>query len=147
MKALNGRTLFVAILLALCCLPARAQDAAGDWIGELNGGFKVRIHIARENSAYTGYLTNPSGNQTVLDTVTSDASHLHFAVTKQNLSYDGVWNAQQLLWTGNLTFQQVYPLTLRRATAAELAPRVHKRPQEAAIAAGGLPYVQKGVFF
>ena len=147
MKSLNGLKLFGAMLLMLICLPARAQDAAGDWIGELNGGFKIRLHIVRENSAYTGYLTNPSGNETVLDTVTSDVSHLHFAVTKQNLSYDGAWDAQQSAWTGNLTFQQVYPLTLRRATAAELAPRVHKRPQESAIAAGGLPYVQRDVVF
>lgn len=147
MKSINGMTLFVAMLLALFCLPADAQEAAGDWVGQLNGGFKVRIHIAKVDSAYSGYLTNPSGNQTDLDTVACDGSHLHFAVTKLNLSYDGAWDAQQAAWTGNLTFQQVYPLILKRAAAADLAPAVHKRPQEAAIAAGPLPYLQKEVVF
>ena len=48
---------------------------------------------------------------------------------------------------GNLTFQQVYPLILKQATAADMAPAVHNRPQEAAIAAGRLPYLQKDVVF
>jgi len=135
------------VLVVLFCLPVHAQDAAGDWVGQLNGGFKVRIHIARAASGFTGYLTNPSGNQTNLDEVVSDGSHLHFIVTKLNLSYDGAWSAEQEAWTGNLTFQQVYPLRLTRATTADLAPTVHKRPQEAKIAAGPLPYRQKEVVF
>jgi pimeloyl-ACP methyl ester carboxylesterase len=98
-------------------------------------------------SGYTGYLTNPSGNQTDLDQVESDDLHLRFAVTKLNLTYDGQWNAQAGAWTGNLTFQQVYPLSLRRATSSDLAPAVHKRPQEAAIAAGPSPNEQKDVQF
>ena len=47
----------------------------------------------------------------------------------------------------NLTFQQVYPLVLKRATAEDLAPAVHKRPQEDAIHAGPAPYVQREVLF
>ena len=147
MKPVSRLTLLPAMLLVLFCLPAYAQDAAGDWVGQLNGGFKVRIHIARANSAYTGYLTNPSGNQTGLDSVESDGSRLHFGVTRLALSYDGTWDAEQSEWTGNLTFQQVYPLRLKRATAAEMAPAVHRRPQEAAIAADLLPYLQKDVIF
>lgn len=113
----------------------------------MNGGFKVRIHVERVSSGFTGKLTNPSGNETVLDQVTSDGAHLHFAVTKLNLSYDGVWDEQEKVWKGNLTFQQVYPLILRRATAKDLAPAVHKRPQEDAINAGPAPYVQREVRF
>lgn len=147
MKSSNGLSHYVAMLLVLFGVPARAQDVAGDWIGQLNGGFKVRIHIAKADSAYSGYLTNPSGNQTDLDVITADASHFHFAVTKLSLSYDGTWDTQQAAWTGNFTLNQVYPLTLKRATAADLAPAVHKRPQEAVIAAGNLPYLQKDVVF
>jgi pimeloyl-ACP methyl ester carboxylesterase len=147
MKTMNGLSCFAAMLLLMFRIPACAQDAAGDWVGQLNGGFKVRIHIAKVNSAYTGYLTNPSGNRTDLDEVVSDSSHLHFAVTKLNLSYDGTWDAQQMAWAGNLNFQQVYALTLKRATAADLSPAVHKRPQEAAIAVGPSPYRQKDVAF
>src|SRR5581483_6610124 len=135
----------VGVACLLFVIPACAEQAAGDWIGQLNGGFKVRIHIGQSGSGYSGYLTNPSGNQTDLDQVTSDGSHLHFAVNKLNLSYDGAWDAGQSEWDGKLTFQQVYALSLKRASAADLAPAVHKRPQEAAILAGPLPYTEQDV--
>ena len=121
------------------------QSATG--LGSLNSGFNVRIHIDKAASGYSGYLTNPSGNKTDLDEVASDGSHLHFAVTKLNLSYDGAWDAHAKVWTGNLTLLQLYSLSLRRATAAELAPVIHKRPQEEAIAAARLPYENKNVQF
>ncbi|MGB6483340.1 MAG: alpha/beta fold hydrolase [Candidatus Acidiferrales bacterium] len=124
-----------------------AQSLPGDWIGQMNGGFKVRIHFEATGSGFSGKLINPSGNETVLDQITSDGTHLHFAVTKLNLSYDGVWNDRDNVWDGNLTFQQVYPLTLRRATAEDMGPAVHKRPQEDAIDAGPAPYVRQDVHF
>jgi pimeloyl-ACP methyl ester carboxylesterase len=128
-------------------VPALTQQVAGDWVGQLNGGFKVRIHVEKDATGYTGHLTNPSGNETGFDQVTSDGTHLHFAVNKLNLSYDGVWNEKDQVWEGSLTFQQVYPLTLKRATAADLAPRDHKRPQEAAINANPRPYVERDIRF
>jgi uncharacterized protein len=127
--------------------PAFTQEVAGDWIGQMNGGFKVRIHIEKAATGYSGHLTNPSGNETEFDQVTSDGLHLHFAVTKLDLSYEGVWDDKEKVWTGNLTFQQVYPLTLKRVSAEDLAPLVHKRPQEDAIKAEPLPYVQRDVRF
>ena len=63
------------------------------------------------------------------------------------MSYDGVWNDQDKLWNGNLTFQQVYPLILKRGAAADMAPAVRKRPQEDAINAGPALYVQREVHF
>jgi pimeloyl-ACP methyl ester carboxylesterase len=124
-----------------------AQGLAGDWIGQMNGGFTVRLHFERVDSGFSGKLINPSGNETVLDEITSDGTHLHFAVNKLNLSYDGVWNEQEQAWKGNLTFQQVYPLVLKRASAEDMGPSVHKRPQEDAIRAGPAPYVQRDVHF
>jgi uncharacterized protein len=126
---------------------ALAQSLPGDWIGQMNGGFKVRIHFERTDSGFSGKLINPSGNETILDLIVCDGTHLHFAVNKLNLSYDGVWNQQEKVWKGNLTFQQVYPLTLRRATAEDMSPVVQKRPQEDAIHAGPAPYVQREVHF
>jgi uncharacterized protein len=126
---------------------ALAQGIAGDWIGQMNGGFKVRIHLESTDSGFSGKLINPSGNETVLDQITSDGTHLHFAVNKLNLTYDGVWNYQEQVWKGNLTFEQVYPLVLKRATAEDMGPTVHKRPQEDAINAGLAPYVQRDVHF
>jgi len=126
---------------------ALAQGIAGDWTGQMNGGFKVRIHFERVDSGFSGKLINPSGNETVLDQITSDSTHLHFAVNKLNLRYDGFWDDKEQVWKGNLTFQQVYPLVLKRATAEDMSPAVHKRPQEDAINAGPAAYVQREVHF
>lgn len=143
------RKIIFLVLLSTCGITssALAQSLPGDWIGQMNGGFKVRIHFEATGSGFSGKLINPSGNETVLDQITSDGTHLHFAVTKLNLSYDGVWNDRDNVWDGNLTFQQVYPLTLRRATAEDMGPAVHKRPQEDAIDAGPAPYVRQDVHF
>lgn len=113
----------------------------------MNGGFKVRVHFERTGSGFSGKLINPSGNETVLDQITSDGTQLHFAVNKLNLSYDGIWNDQEKVWKGNLTFQQIYPLVLKRATAEDMGPAVHKRPQEETINAGAVSYVQREVQF
>ena len=142
------RKIVVLILLACGTTPlALAQSLAGDWIGQMNGSFKVRIHFERAGAGFSGKLINPSGNETVLDQITCDGARLHFAVNKLNLSYDGAWNDQEKAWKGTLTFQQVYPLVLKRATAEDMAPAVHKRPQEDAIHAGPAPYVQREVHF
>lgn len=140
----------VIVLILLACgiaSSAPAQGVAGDWIGQINGGFKVRIHFEKTDSGFSGTLINPSGNETVLDVITSDGTRLHFAVNKLNLSYDGVWDNKEQVWKGNLTFQQVYPLVLKRASAEDMGPAVHKRPQEDAIHAGPAPYVQRDVQF
>lgn len=113
----------------------------------MNGGFKVRIHFDKTESGFSGKLINPSGNETVLDQIACDGTHLRFAVNKLNLSYDGVWNDQEKAWKGNLTFQQVYPLDLRRATAEDLGPAVHKRPQEETIEAARTTYVEREIRF
>ena len=136
----------VATVLAFATA-ASAEVPTGDWIGQLSSGFKVRVHISNTNSGYSGYLTNPSGNETAFDQVVSDGTHLHFSVKKLNLTYDADWNVKEHAWSGNLTFQQIYPLILKRATTADMAPAVHKRPQEEAISAGPLPYQHIDVQF
>lgn len=139
----------IALVLLACAIsaPALAQNLEGDWIGQMNGGFKVRIHFEKAGSAFRGKLINPSGNETVLDQIASDGRRLHFAVNKLNLRYDGVWIDEDKVWKGNLTFQQTYPLVLKHATAEDLTPAVHKRPQEDAINTSTGPYVGRDVFF
>jgi hypothetical protein len=139
----------IALVLLACAIttPALAQDLEGDWIGQMNGGFKVRIHIEKTGSGFSGKLINPSGNETVLDQIASDGKRLHLAVNKLNLSYDGVWIDEEKVWKGNLTFQQIYPLVLKHATAEDMAPTVHKRPQEDAINASAAPYWHRDVYF
>lgn len=142
------KIIFLILLSAFATTtPTLAQELAGDWIGLMNGGFKVRIHFERTDTGFRGKLTNPSGSETVLDQITSDGTHLHFAVNKLDLSYDGVWEDRDRAWSGNLTFHQVYPLVLKRAVAEDLAPTVHKRPQEDAILASPAPSAQRGVHF
>lgn len=136
-----------ALLLSFLAVPAFAQEVAGDWIGQLNSGFKVRVHLEKGASGYSGHLTNPSGNETDFDQVTFDGTHLHFSISKLDLSYDARWNDQERVWNASLTFQQVYPLTLKRAAAADLSPAEHKRPQEVAIMARSRPYVDRDVRF
>jgi len=137
----------VVLSTLVLAVPGSAQEAAGDWIGQLNSGFKVRIHLEKTATGYRGHLTNPSGNETDFDEVTFDGTHVHFAINKLNLGYDGVWDEKEKAWNGNLTFQQVYPLMLKPATASDLAHVERKRPQEAAIAARTRPYAERKVRF
>lgn len=147
-RGLVRRIIFLIFLSAFgITSTALAQDIAGDWIGQMNGGFKVRIHFDKTESGFSGKLINPSGNETVLDEITCDRTHLHFAVNKLTLSYDGVWNDQEKAWNGSLTFQQVYPLVLKRPTREDLEPTVHKRPQEETIQAAPATYLQRDVRF
>ena len=138
-------TIYILSIILIATKPLLGEEIAGDWLGLMDSGFKVRIHIDKMTNGYSGHLTNPSGNETALDQVVSDGGNLHLAVVKLALSYDGVWNGQDQKWQGSLTFGQVFPLTLTRATAKDLVPTVHKRPQEEAIKAGPLPYVQRDV--
>ena len=144
-------TVVGVLLLWFLAVQDYAQEEAGDWIGQLDSGFKVRVHLEKNASGYSGHLTNPSGNETDFDhvtlQVTSDGTHLHFSVTTLNLSYDARWNDQEKAWKGSLTFQQVYPLILKRAAVADLTPVEHKRPQEAAITAQSRPYIEHDVRF
>ncbi len=83
------RKIVLLMLFSACVATTStvAQELPGDWIGEINGGFKIRIHFEKTGSGFEGKLINPSGNETVLDQITSDGKHLHFAVNNLNLSY------------------------------------------------------------
>ena len=72
----------IVLLLVVCGVTtsALAQSLVGDWIEQMNGGFKVRIHCERAGSGFSGKLINPRGNETILDEIESDGTHLHFAV-------------------------------------------------------------------
>lgn len=143
-----GWILCLAVASVAVVLPAHAGgDPVGDWIGELKGGFRVRIHIAHTKNGYSATLTNPSGNVTELEAVRCDGAHLHFEVASLDLGYDADWDEAHQEWHGVLRFQGENAMDLRRATAAEMAPLVHRRPQEAAIAAGPRPYRDVEVHF
>ncbi|HVH61709.1 MAG TPA: hypothetical protein VM709_15305 [Candidatus Sulfotelmatobacter sp.] len=97
-KGCSCEKIVVLTLLACATTPLAFAQALGDWIGQMNGGFKVRIHFERAGSGFSGKLINPSGNETVLDEITSDGARLHFAVNKLNLSYGGIWIDEEKAW-------------------------------------------------
>lgn len=126
---------------------ARAEEPTGDWAGNLPSGFKVRLHIEKTPQGYSGVLINPSNAKTPLDAVASEGSQLHFAIDKLSLRYDAVWDEQGKAWRGELIFQGTYALALQRASPESLAPKIRRRPQEAAIAANPKPYLEHEVAF
>lgn len=142
------KAFLLTCMLLIASLPgiSRAEEAAGDWVGFMDSGFKVIVHIDKATSgAYSGNLRTPNGNVTPLDAVTFDGQHLHFANAKLELSYDGDWDATRKVWAGKLRLGQTYPLALRRAMPEDLATKVRKRPQEDAINAGPRPYTERYV--
>lgn len=62
MNKLASTILASALMFAL---PVSAEDAAGDWIGVLNSGFKVRVHIDKIATGYSGDLINPSATERI----------------------------------------------------------------------------------
>ncbi len=88
----------VVLSMLVIAATALAQEVAGDWTGQLNAGFTVRVHLEKTATGYSGHLTNPSGNETDFDQISSDGTQLHFAVNKLNLSYDGVWDEKEKAW-------------------------------------------------
>lgn len=141
------KAFLLTCLLFFSCLPglSRAEEAAGDWVGFMDSGFKVVVHVDKDGSGYSGNLRTPNGNVTAFDSITSDGQRLHFAIAKLELSYDGDWSSAQKVWTGKLTLGQTYPLAFRRATPEDLAVKVRKRPQEDAINAGPRRYTERDV--
>jgi uncharacterized protein len=140
-------TLAAASCLCFYVLSASAQEPAGDWLGQLESGFKVRIHIDRGSAGYTAKVINQSGNATQLDDVKFDGGHLNFGSSKLGLEYKGVWDEEKNSWVGVLSLQGDHPLSLRKASQEDLKPPVYSRPQEDAIYAGPLPYDQRSVTF
>lgn len=131
----------------LAATPALAEDLAGDWIGRMESGFTVRMHVDKAGGGYAATLTNPSGSVTKLEAVTSDGATVAFRVSELELAYSGAWSDAQRAWTGTLRFQGEHALAFTRATAADLAPVSQRRPQEEAIAAAPLPYAEHEVAF
>src|SRR5690349_20691269 len=118
------RTLCLALLgLLAAAPPLAAQEAVGDWIGEMDSGFRVRLKIERSADGYRAVMTNPSGQATELDTVSAEDGHLRFGMTALGLAYDGAWDDAAGRWNGTLRYQGAHLMTFRRATAAELAPK------------------------
>ncbi len=145
MKALPFLAAGLGLVLAS---PAFAEDPAGDWAGQLAGGFKVAVHVEKAaNGAYAGTMKSPNGESNPLDEVTVRQDHLRFSAAKLDLSYDGAWDPRQKAWVGDLVRGRAYALTLKRSDSASHSAMLRKRPEEEAIASTPLPYDQTEVSF
>jgi hypothetical protein len=132
----------------LSVMPALAEDAAGHWVGQLAGGFKVTVDIRKSaDGHYAGTLQSPNGTVNPLDEVQASEDYLHFAAAKLEVSFDGVWDDGLKAWVGHLVKGQKYALNLMRAEATDQPAAASCRPQEEAIAAGPLPYDYQDVSF
>ena len=145
------RRLFAAVsLLALAAGAASAEDAAGDWSGLLAGQYHVVVHVTQDGAGhYRATLESPDQGNLVLpvDSVVTDPDHLSFTIPKISASYAGMWNAGTKSWVGTWNQGLSTPLVLRRMTDPASDPAPAKRPQEAAIAKGPLPYGNEDVGF
>ncbi len=137
-------------LLALAAGAASAEEAAGDWTGLIAGQYHVVLHVTKDPAGHYGAtLESPDQGTFVLtaDDVTTDPDHLSFTLAKIGAHYSGVWNADREGWVGTWTQGLTTPLVLSRMTSPTAALATPKRPQEAAIATGVLPYINAPVRF
>lgn len=87
--------------------PAAAQDAAGDWVGDLqvNATTKLTIvvHIKQDEAgAFSGTLDSPNqgANGLLLAEIAVAGGRLTFRVPVVNGSYAGTWDAEAKAWKG-----------------------------------------------
>ena len=139
-----AKMLVVALALGLA---AAAPPPTGEWVGEMASGFRVRLTVEPAPGGYRAVLTNPSGERSTLDEARFEGERLRLVMRELGLSYDGAWDEGAKLWRGTLSYQGEHPMTFRRATSEELAPRSMRRPQEEAIARGPLSYRSREVVF
>lgn len=143
-------TTAAAILALSAAMSARAEDAAGDWAGVLMGQLHLIVHIAKApDGKLSGVLESvDQGDVKIpIDAIDATPDHLKFSIAAIGGGYDAKWDETGKQWLGTWTQGgSSAPLNLSRATTAD-APKVSKRPQETAIAAGSLPYHEQTVTF
>ena len=145
---LGGLSAIVAVSLAA---PAIAEDAQGQWSGVIAGQLTVVLDVSKTaDGQWQATFGSPSQSFTSkVDQLTTDATHISFALPKLNASYQASWNEPAKAWTGVWTQGQKVPLNFKRVTpgaGAEPEP-VPNRPQEKAIAAAPAPYASEDVKF
>ncbi len=132
-----------AILLLCAAMPARAEDAAGDWAGVLGGQLHLIVHIQKApDGKLSGIVESvDQGDAKIpIDAIDATPDRLKFTVAAIAGAYDARWDDAGKRWAGTWTQGGgSAPLNLSRATAAD-APKPPERPQEEAIAASPLPY-------
>lgn len=132
------RLLPILLIVLSFVVPARAQDATGDWHGQLEtpmGSLTLVIRIkADETGELVGTLESPDqapGAEMPLTTISTEGPNLEFTLAAANIRYEATW--EDGVWVGTFHQGGQLPLTLEPGLPE---PRA-KRPQEPE---GPLPY-------
>ena len=92
-----------AVVMALG-VPAAAQNAIGDWTGQLNPQLRVVVHIGKPNegSGLIGTLDSPDQGVAglTLANVRADGDELHFDVPAVKGTFAGSWVVATKTWSG-----------------------------------------------
>jgi pimeloyl-ACP methyl ester carboxylesterase len=118
----------LAALMALCALPAAAQDApdiAGDWHGPVSipqGDLTLVLHVSRGADAKLGatiesYDQNP-GKPAEVTEISLAGTHLSWKVASLNATYEGDWDAAAQAWKGTFHQGADLPLSLVKGKPA-----------------------------
>lgn len=152
------------LMSALAC-PSFAEDAAGNWLGAIDGHLISLVHIER---AADGRLTgtfashespltaaDPHALKSPLSDITATDDHLAFKVPGNGGIFDGGWDDGKKAWTGRFQWGEggyVSPLALSRTDTQALpeapAPVAFARPEDEVRALDGLAqaYTDDGRF-
>jgi len=128
----------IAAMAAAVAAPSLAEEAAGDWGGQLFGKIHVIFHIHRTPAGYEATTESPdqSGEIYPVASVEASADHLRLAMTDVGAVYDGHWDAEKQRWSGVLTQGHEAPLELTRLDAASMIALRPRRPQDVAAKLG-----------
>ncbi len=140
----------LALATGLAVPPLWAEDAAGDWGGQLLGRLRLVVRLkADANGQWTGKMESLDQGNAVLQLadVAATTDQLQFAVPQVNGQYKGQWDGEKKAWVGTWRQGQPLALTLTRLQAPLDKPALPKRPQEEAIASGNWPYTARDVTF
>ncbi len=146
----------LALATGLAVSPLWAEDAAGDWGGQLLGKLRLVVRLKADgNGQWTGNMESLDQGNAVLPLadIRATPDQLQFAAPQVNGQYKGQWDAEKKAWVG--TWQQGQPLalTLTRLHAAgdnpalPKLPKLPKRPQEEAIVSANGPHTAQDVTF
>ncbi len=115
---------FALTALFAAAAMASAQDISGDWQGPLTtpmGELRLVLHITRQaDGTYKGTMDSPdqASNGAPLDSITLDASKVHFTLNIAKGFFDGALKSNGTIsgnWSQGTTAQKM-PLTLTKTT-------------------------------
>ncbi len=95
-----------ACLIAFTAAGARAEEAAGDWVGVLStaqyGDLTLALHLKKDAAGYSGALDDVTlGYMNLrLGNITVSGDHIAMAIPAAQATYEATWDPALHQWTG-----------------------------------------------